>query len=87
MRIALSSSYKMYNTQPYPPEVLALQTPEGFEQAFWNLYTSSEWKSRERCFELLSDEFEHLYGYRKYSEYNSFRVQMATRHRKRRKGM
>jgi hypothetical protein len=87
MKIALSSFYKMYNIQPYPDNVKALLTPEGFEQAFWTLYTSSDWKSRERCFELLSDEFEHLFGYRKYSEYNSFRVQMATRQRKRRKGM
>jgi hypothetical protein len=86
MRTALSSFYKMYNIAPYPPEVLALQTPEGFEQAFHVLFGSDTYKTRALCYEDLEAEFEHLYGRRKYEDYNSFRNCVAYRHKKRRSG-
>jgi hypothetical protein len=73
----------MYNIQPYPDNVKALLTPEGFEQAFHTLFGSDAYKTRESCYEVLECEFEHLFGRRKYEDYNSFRNCVAYRHKKR----
>jgi len=66
---------------PYPAEILVLLTPAGFEQSFWSLYRSKQWESRRACFDALQDEFERLYGFRKYSEYASFCNQISRRHK------
>jgi hypothetical protein len=67
---------------PYPAEVKALLTPQGFENAFHNLWGSDAFQTRENCYETLEAEYEHLFGLRKYEDYNSFRNCLAYRRKK-----
>jgi hypothetical protein len=73
----------MTTIQRYPDDLLDMLTPEGFERQYWALYASSDWKSREECYEVLEARHEHYFGLRKYSEYNNFRNMIARRHKQR----
>jgi hypothetical protein len=67
---------------PYPPEVLDLLSPEGFDRQFWALYASADWRSMEACYEVLEARREHYFHRRYYSEYSSFRTARNNRLRR-----
>tara|TARA_R100000700_G_C3101363_1_gene98296 strand:+ start:165 stop:365 length:201 start_codon:yes stop_codon:yes gene_type:complete len=52
-------------------KIIALLTPEGFDQRFWEV--ASETKTYKEAYELVEKEYEENFRQRKYSDYNSFR--------------
>jgi hypothetical protein len=74
----------MFMVPPYPPELLDLQTPGGFEAAFWQLYGTTDWKNRESCYEALESQYEHYYGRRRYDSFAVFCACLYKRQKKRR---
>lgn len=51
--------------------ILALLTPNGFDERFWDL--ASQTKTYKEAYELLEQEYENNFSKRKYSDYNSYR--------------
>ncbi len=52
-------------------KIIALLTPEGFDQRFWEV--ASETKTYKEAYELVEKEYQENFRQRKYSDYNSFR--------------
>tara|TARA_R100001443_G_scaffold23670_1_gene35853 strand:+ start:2580 stop:2780 length:201 start_codon:yes stop_codon:yes gene_type:complete len=52
-------------------KIIALLTPEGFDQRFWEV--ASETKTYKEAYELVEKEYEANFRQRRYSDYNSFR--------------
>lgn len=68
----------------YPPEIIRLLTPEGFNQAFEE--EMSKHPTHLKAYEAVEERHEHHYKIRKYIDFESFRVcrsKMIKRGRKR----
>ncbi len=52
-------------------KIIALLTPEGFDQRFWEV--ASETKTYKEAYELVEKEYEANFRQRRYSDYNSYR--------------
>ena len=52
-------------------KIIALLTPEGFDQRFWEV--AAETKTYKEAYELVEKEYQENFRQRKYSDYNSFR--------------
>lgn len=58
----------------YDEKVLALLTPEGFNDAVQFVFQNSETRKFEKdCYEEVEVIFEHWFGYRRYEDYNSYK--------------
>lgn len=51
--------------------ILALLTPEGFDERFWDC--AAQTKTYKAAYEMVEVEYEDNFSKRKYSDYNSFR--------------
>ena len=56
----------------YPNEILAMLTPEGFDERYHNHCKTS--KTYQEAYEKTEREYYDYYQQRKYSSFNSFRV-------------
>lgn len=52
--------------------MLQLFTTEGFIDAFWQM--ANQYDTQEAAYEALETEYRTIFGRRKYSYFNSFRV-------------
>jgi len=64
-----------------PFEILALLSPEGFEKRFYK--NCKETKTNFEAYEVTEKEYKKIFNKRKYSSYDSFRVSMTKRIKKR----
>tara|TARA_R110002051_G_scaffold324860_1_gene424194 strand:- start:356 stop:562 length:207 start_codon:yes stop_codon:yes gene_type:complete len=64
-----------------PFEILALLSPEGFEKRFYK--NCKETKTNFEAYEVTEREYKSIFNKRKYSSYDSFRVSMTKRIKKR----
>tara|TARA_R110002020_G_scaffold431046_3_gene640884 strand:- start:401 stop:607 length:207 start_codon:yes stop_codon:yes gene_type:complete len=64
-----------------PFEILALLSPEGFEKRFYK--NCKETKTNYEAYEVTEKEYKKIFNKRKYSSYDSFRVSMTKRIKKR----
>ena len=56
----------------YPPEILRLLTPEGFNQAFDEKI--GHFSTYSEAYEAVEEIHQRFFTFRKYSDYESFRV-------------
>jgi hypothetical protein len=52
-------------------KILALLSPNGFDERFWN--NCKKTKTYKEAYEKTEKEFQNYFGKRKYSDYNSYR--------------
>lgn len=52
-------------------KILALLTPEGFDDRFWDV--AAQTKTYKKAYEIVEKECEQHFKMRRYSDYNSFR--------------
>lgn len=57
--------------QPYPAEALNLQDVIGFHDAILHTRLELNLRSREEAYEIVEKLHKHLYGFNKYSSYES----------------
>lgn len=62
----------------YPPNVLALQDPEGFRDAV--LSCSKHFKHQHEAFDYINEEHVRLFGKPKYIDYDSYSASVSRRH-------
>ena len=51
--------------------IITLITPEGFDERFWD--NAAHCKTYKIAYEKVEEEYESVFGKRKYSDYNSYR--------------
>ena len=59
-------------TQPYPPHIMKLNTPEGFDDWFFEFM--GDYTRYEEAYEATERNHINYFGRRMYSDYNSYRV-------------
>jgi len=74
-----------HKIEPYPAEVLKLLQPEGFDAAFWGLWGQGDFRTQETCYQHLEEGYQHLFGVRKYADFDSFKRSRRHLRSKRRK--
>lgn len=59
---------------------IELITPKGFDQAFFRLCNSPEFKTQEQAYEYLEEVYITKFKMRRYASYNSFRIAKMKRY-------